>query len=70
MPSKRVLFCCLYSSPRRLLTPPPPRYAISLARKIGARVYALPDDLVEVNPKMVLTVFACLMGHGLKKVRR
>ncbi|XP_047467802.1 plastin-1-like [Mugil cephalus] len=43
------------------------KYAISLARKIGARVYALPDDLVEVNPKMVMTVFACLMGHGLKK---
>ncbi|KAM6912384.1 plastin-1-like [Xenentodon cancila] len=43
------------------------KYAISLARKIGARVYALPDDLVEVNPKMVMTLFACLMGHGLKK---
>lgn len=47
-----------------------PRYAVSLARKIGARVYALPDDLVEVNPKMVLTVFACLMGHGLRKANR
>ncbi|XP_040915957.1 plastin-1-like [Toxotes jaculatrix] len=46
------------------------KYAISLARKIGARVYALPDDLVEVNPKMVLTMFACLMGHGLKKAKR
>ncbi|KAF3845220.1 hypothetical protein F7725_008383 [Dissostichus mawsoni] len=46
------------------------KYAISLARKIGARVYALPDDLVEVNPKMVLTLFACLMGYGLKKVNR
>ncbi|KAM9341034.1 plastin-1 [Symphorus nematophorus] len=46
------------------------KYAISLARKIGARVYALPDDLVEVNPKMVLTMFACLMGHGLKKADR
>ncbi|XP_059209348.1 plastin-1 [Centropristis striata] len=46
------------------------KYAISLARKIGARVYALPDDLVEVNPKMVLTLFASLMGHGLKKVNR
>ncbi|XP_020494368.1 plastin-1 [Labrus bergylta] len=44
------------------------KYAISLARKIGARVYAQPDDLVEVNPKMVLTLFASLMGHGLKKV--
>ncbi|XP_033844039.1 plastin-1 [Periophthalmus magnuspinnatus] len=46
------------------------KYAVSLARKIGARVYALPDDLVEVNPKMVLTIFACLMGHGMKKTSR
>ncbi|MED6261223.1 phospholipid scramblase 1 [Ataeniobius toweri] len=43
------------------------KYAISLARKIGARVYALPDDLVEVKHKMVMTVFACLMGHDLKR---
>lgn len=43
------------------------KYAISMARKIGARVYALPEDLVEVNPKMVLTVFACLMGRGMKR---
>ncbi|XP_069008748.1 plastin-1-like [Embiotoca jacksoni] len=46
------------------------KYSVSLARKIGARVYALPDDLVEVNPKMVLTMFACLMGYGLKKANR
>ncbi|XP_072543097.1 plastin-1 [Salminus brasiliensis] len=44
------------------------KYAISLSRKIGAKVYALPDDLVEVNPKMVMTVFACLMGRSLNKV--
>ncbi|XP_036410287.1 plastin-1 [Megalops cyprinoides] len=44
------------------------KYAISVSRKIGAKVYALPDDLVEVKPKMVMTVFACLMGRGLKKV--
>ncbi|XP_072111129.1 plastin-1-like [Mobula birostris] len=44
------------------------KYAISVARKMGARVYALPEDLVEVKPKMVMTVFACLMGKGLKKV--
>ena len=44
------------------------KYAISMARKIGARVYALPEDLVEVNPKMVMTVFACLMGIGMKTV--
>ncbi|KAI1241861.1 Plastin-2 [Lamprotornis superbus] len=43
------------------------KYAISMARKIGARVYALPEDLVEVKPKMVMTVFACLMGKGMKK---
>ncbi|KAM9842318.1 plastin-1 [Aulostomus maculatus] len=46
------------------------KYAISLARKIGARVYALPDDIVEVNPKMVLTLFASLMGHSSKKANR
>uniref|UniRef100_A0A8B9H9R8 Lymphocyte cytosolic protein 1 (L-plastin) n=1 Tax=Astyanax mexicanus TaxID=7994 RepID=A0A8B9H9R8_ASTMX len=44
------------------------KYAISMARKIGARVYALPEDLVEVKPKMVMTVFACLMARGLKRV--
>ncbi|KAM9850164.1 plastin-3-like [Aulostomus maculatus] len=43
------------------------KYAISMARKIGAKVYALPDDLVEVNPKMVMTIFACLMGRGMKR---
>uniref|UniRef100_A0A671X3N1 Plastin-3 n=1 Tax=Sparus aurata TaxID=8175 RepID=A0A671X3N1_SPAAU len=43
------------------------KYAVSMARKIGARVYALPEDLVEVKPKMVMTVFACLMGRGMKK---
>lgn len=42
------------------------KYAISMARKIGAGVYALPEDLVEVMPKMVLTVFACLMARALK----
>ncbi|GCC30518.1 hypothetical protein chiPu_0008969 [Chiloscyllium punctatum] len=44
------------------------KYAVSMARKIGARVYALPEDLVEVKSKMVMTVFACLMGRGMKKV--
>ncbi|XP_011298474.1 plastin-2 isoform X1 [Fopius arisanus] len=38
------------------------KYAISLARKCGARVYALPEDIAEVKPKMVMTVFACLMA--------
>lgn len=37
------------------------RYAVSIARKIGARVFALPEDIVEVKPKMVMTIFATLM---------
>lgn len=43
------------------------KYAVSMARKIGARVYALPEDLVEVKAKMVMTMFACLMGRGMKR---
>jgi Calponin homology (CH) domain len=38
------------------------KLAISLARKIGAQVYALPEDIVQVKQKMVMTVFACLMA--------
>ncbi|XP_061923331.1 plastin-2 [Entelurus aequoreus] len=44
------------------------KYAISMARKIGARVYALPEDLVEVKSKMVMTVFACLMARAMKHI--
>jgi len=39
------------------------KYGISMARRLGARVYALPEDMVEVNPKMVMTVFAVLMSR-------
>lgn len=42
------------------------RYAIGLARKIGAGVYALPEDVVEVKQKMLLTIFACLMMRDLQ----
>ncbi|VDM22102.1 unnamed protein product [Hydatigera taeniaeformis] len=42
------------------------RIAISTARKIGARVYALPEHLRDVNPKMVMTVFACLMALDIQ----
>jgi len=37
-----------------------------MARKIGAKVYALPEDIVEVKPKMVMTIFACLMLKDLQ----
>lgn len=64
---------CLHLHPLLLLIflslPPLPqdnlanaKYAISMARKIGARVYALPEDITEVKPKMVMTVFACMMA--------
>ncbi|KAL5266380.1 hypothetical protein ACHWQZ_G003715 [Mnemiopsis leidyi] len=43
------------------------RYAITMARKIGARIFALPEDITEVNPKMIMTVFACLMSVGFAK---
>jgi plastin-3 len=39
------------------------KYAITSGRKIGAKIYALPEDIVEVKPKMVMTVFACLMAR-------
>lgn len=43
------------------------RYAITMARRVGARVFALPADITEVNPKMMLTVFASLMSVGFAK---
>merc|ERR1712110_1053156 len=36
------------------------RYAVSMARKMGAVVYTLPEDIVESNQKMTMCVFACL----------
>jgi len=36
------------------------KYCVSVARKIGAPVYALPEDISEVKHKMVMTVFASL----------
>jgi hypothetical protein len=33
-----------------------------MARRAGARIYALPEDITELNSKMILTIFACLMS--------
>ncbi|GAM24298.1 hypothetical protein SAMD00019534_074730 [Acytostelium subglobosum LB1] len=38
------------------------KLAVSSARKIGAVVFALPEDIVEVKPKMLMTIFAGLMA--------
>jgi hypothetical protein len=37
-------------------------YVLSIARTLGATVYALPEDIVDVNPQMVMTVYASLMA--------
>ena len=37
------------------------QYAVTMARMIGAPVYALSEDIVEGRHKMVMTVFASLM---------
>eukprot|EP01113_Clastostelium_recurvatum_P015423 TRINITY_DN185_c0_g1_i3.p1 TRINITY_DN185_c0_g1~~TRINITY_DN185_c0_g1_i3.p1 ORF type:complete len:620 (+),score=192.08 TRINITY_DN185_c0_g1_i3:184-2043(+) len=41
------------------------KLAISTARRAGAVVFALPEDVVEVKPKMMMTIFASLMAVGL-----
>jgi len=38
------------------------QYAISCARKMGAAVFLLWEDIVEVKPKMLLTFFAAIMN--------
>jgi len=43
------------------------KYAISLARKIGAVIFLLPEDIVEVRPKMCLTFGAGAMAIGLAR---
>ncbi len=36
------------------------RYAISVARKLGATIFCLADDLAEVKYKMVMTFVAAV----------
>eukprot|EP00300_Choanocystis_sp_HF-7_P027604 c32762_g1_i1.p2 GENE.c32762_g1_i1~~c32762_g1_i1.p2 ORF type:complete len:638 (+),score=187.49 c32762_g1_i1:31-1914(+) len=38
------------------------KYAIALARRIGCAIFLLPEDIVEVQPKMMLTLFGSLMS--------
>ncbi|CAB4063922.1 PLS3 [Lepeophtheirus salmonis] len=37
------------------------KYAIAMCRKIGAPIFALPEDITEMKNKMILTVYANLM---------
>jgi plastin-1 len=43
------------------------KYAISLARKKGAVIFLLPEDIVEVRPKMCLTFAAAVMAEAMKR---
>lgn len=38
------------------------RYAISLARMLGALVFCLPEDIVQVKPKMIMVFIASLLA--------
>jgi len=38
------------------------RYAISIARKLGATIFLLPEDIYELKPKMILTFLASCMS--------
>jgi len=38
------------------------KYVISVARKLGATIFLLPEDIVEVKPKMMMTFVASCMG--------
>jgi len=43
------------------------KYAISMARKLGATIFLLPEDIVEVKDKMILTFIGSLMAVGKKE---
>jgi len=45
------------------------RYAISIARKLGAIIFLLPEDIVEVRPKMCLTFVAGVMAEALSSAK-
>ncbi|GFP83309.1 fimbrin-5 [Phtheirospermum japonicum] len=42
-------------------------YIISVARKLGCTIFLLPEDIVEVNQKMILTLTASIMYWSLQR---
>ncbi|XP_043707637.1 fimbrin-2-like isoform X1 [Telopea speciosissima] len=42
-------------------------YIISIARKLGCSIFLLPEDIMEVNQKMILTLTASIMYWFLKQ---
>jgi len=43
------------------------KYVISVARKLGATVFLTWEDIVDVKPKMIMTLVACIWQLALKK---
>lgn len=41
-------------------------YIISIARKLGCSIFLLPEDIIEVNQKMILMLVASIMYWSLK----
>jgi len=41
------------------------KYTISIARKLGCTIFLLPEDIVEVKPKMILTLLGTIMSVGI-----
>src|SRR5262249_942788 len=41
------------------------KYAISIARKIGCTIFLLPEDIVEIKAKMLLTFVGSIMAVAL-----
>ncbi|KAG0488669.1 hypothetical protein HPP92_007480 [Vanilla planifolia] len=42
-------------------------YIISVARKLGCSIFLLPEDIIEVNQKMILTLAASIMYWSLQQ---
>lgn len=42
-------------------------YIISVARKLGCSIFLLPEDIMEVNPKMILILTASIMYWSLQQ---
>ncbi|KAJ0111269.1 hypothetical protein Patl1_03116 [Pistacia atlantica] len=42
-------------------------YIISIARKLGCSIFLLPEDITEVNQKMILTLTASIMYWFMKQ---
>ena len=43
------------------------KLAISIARKLGAMIWIVPEDIVEVRPRLILTFVASLMALDIAR---